>query len=86
MSFNIVSFFSGGYLYATAHLGTFVVTPISSLCAKLSTLTTAPSISNFSSPLLSPISLIAANISFTVLHFFKYGDITNPCSSKYFND
>ena len=59
ISFKIVSFFSGGYLYAIAHFGTLNVVPNSSLNFKLSTFTTAPSIPNVSSSLLSPISFIA---------------------------
>ena len=41
---SLVGFSSGGYLYASAHLGYFAVLPRSRRLAKLSTLTTAPSI------------------------------------------
>ena len=59
MSFKIVSFLSGGYLYAIAHLGTLLVVPIISLNFKSSTFTTAPSIPNVKLSLSSPILFIA---------------------------
>ena len=63
ISFKIVSFFSGGYLYATAHLGTFMVEPNISLKCKSSTLITAPSIPNVKFSLSSPIFSIACSAS-----------------------
>ena len=59
MSFKIVSFCSGGYLYATAHFGTFDVVPNISLKCKSSTFTTAPSIPKVKFSLSSPIFSIA---------------------------
>ena len=63
ISFKMVSFFSGGYLYATAHLGVLAVVPKISLNFKLSTLTTAPSIPNVRFSLSSPIFSIAFSTS-----------------------
>lgn len=63
-----VSFCSGGYLYATAHLGYLEVTPKISLNFKLFTLITAPSVPKVNLSLLSPISItfsIASSIPFT---------------------
>ena len=68
ISFTLVSFFSGGYLYATAHLGTFAVEPNMSRKAKSSTFTTAPSIPKLSSSRICPIFSIAA---FTCLAFLQ---------------
>ena len=53
MSNNFVVFRSAGNLYAIAHLGLFAVNPIFSLCAKLLTLITIPSIPNAKSSLWS---------------------------------
>ena len=68
MSFNIVSFCSGGYLYATAHFGVLNVVPIFSLKAKLSTFTTAPSIPKFKVGLSFPIFSMAFFTFLTVSH------------------
>jgi len=86
ISFKIVSFFSGGYLYATAHLGTFAVCPIFSLNSKSSTFTTAPSIPNVKSFLSSPILFIAFITSSALLHNILTGLTLNPNFSKYIND
>ena len=67
ISFKVVSFCSGGYLYATAHLGVLAVVPNISLKFKSSTFTTAPSIPNVKFSLSSPIFWIAVFISSIVL-------------------
>ena len=85
MSFKIVSFCSGGYLYAIAHLGVLNVFPIFSLRARLSTFTTAPSIPNVNWSRFSPISLIASIASSIVLQFFLNGTTLNPNSARYSN-
>ena len=82
ISFKIVSFFSGGYLYAIAHLGTFDVVPSSSLNFRLSTFITAPSIPNDSCSLFSPISFIALKASSILAHNFLNGTTLNPKSAK----
>ena len=83
MSFTIVCFFSGGYLYATAHLGVLYVVPTFSLNSKLFTFTTAPSIPNVSLSLFSPIFLISSITSFISLHKTLTGFTLNPNSSRY---
>ena len=86
ISFTIVSFFSGGYLYAIAHLGTLNVVPKNSLCSKLSTFTTAPSIPKLKNSLSSPILLIAFITSSILLHKILTGLTLNPSFSIYSND
>ena len=54
MSITLDSFFSGGYLYATAHFGHLAVLPNISRSDKLLSFTTAPSISKGNSILVSP--------------------------------
>ena len=85
MSFNIVSFCSGGYLYAIAHLGVFAVVPNISLNFKLSTFITAPSIPNVSVSLISPIFFIAFFTSSKLLQDIRTGFTLNPKLSKYSN-
>ena len=86
ISFNIVSFFSGGYLYAIAHLGTFAGCPIFSLKFKSSTLITAPSIPKDREFLSCPILFIAFITSSALLHSILTGFTLNPSFSNYNND
>ena len=83
ISFKIVSFVSGGYLYATAHLGTFTVVPNISLNFRLFIFITAPSIPNVSSSLISPIFCIAFFTSSMFVHGIRTGFTLNPSFSKY---
>ena len=83
MSFNIVCFCSGGYLYAIAHLGVFTVVPNISLNFKSSIFITAPSIPNVKSSLISPIFLIASFTSSIVSHGIRTGFTLNPSFSRY---
>lgn len=83
ISFKIVSFCSGGYLYAIAHFGTLYVVPKIFLSSKLSTLTTAPSIPNFNFSLSSPIFFIASIASSIPLQYIFTGFTLNPNVSKY---
>ena len=82
ISSSLVSFFSGGYLYAIAHLGTLEVVPIFSLNFKLSTFITAPSIPKVNSSLSSPIFFIASIASGMLLHDTKTGFTLNPSFFK----
>ena len=83
ISFNFVSFFSGGYLYATAHFGVLYVVPNFSLSSKLSTLTTAPSIPNDIFSLSFPIFSIAFIASSILLQSIFTGFTLNPNFSRY---
>ena len=85
ISFNFVSFFSGGYLYAIAHLGVLAVVPKISLKSNSSTFTTAPSIPNVNFSLSFPIFSIAFFISFISLQGIRTGFTLNPNLSKYSN-
>ena len=86
ISFNIVSFCSGGYLYAIAHFGTLNVVPIFSLKFKSSTFITAPSIPNGIFSLSSPIFSIAFTASFMLLQNIFTGFTLKPIFSKYNKD
>ena len=86
ISFNIVSFFSGGYLYAIAHLGALNVVPIFSLNSRLSTFITAPSMPNVKSSLFSPILFIPFMTSSIVVHLYITGFTLNPIFFKYSSD
>ena len=83
ISLTLVSFFSGGYLYATAHFGVLYVVPIFSLNSKLFTLTTAPSIPKVKLSLSLPIFSIALITSFIFLHNIFTGFTLNPIFSRY---
>ena len=80
ISITFVSFFSGGYLYATAHLGVLKVVPIFSLNSKLFTFTTAPSIPKLRFSLSSPIFFIASSTSSIFLHNILTGLTLKPNS------
>jgi len=82
ISKSLVSFFSGGYLYATAHFGVLYVVPIISLNFRLLTFTTAPSIPKDIFSLSAPIFLIASIASSILWQRIRTGFTLNPISAK----